>query len=57
MTKNGDDPLLPASENITNLIEPPTEEETNNAITSNLGNILVLVSLHQPNIEQSDNPR
>lgn len=46
MTKNGDDPLLPADENISNLIEPPTEEETNNAITSNLGNILVLVSLH-----------
>ncbi|KAL9591150.1 MAG: hypothetical protein Q9203_000021 [Teloschistes exilis] len=43
VTKNGDDPLLPADENISNLIEPPTEEETNNAITSNLGNVLVLM--------------
>lgn len=43
MTMNGDDPLLSAEENIASLIEPPTEEEKNNAITSNLGNILVLV--------------
>lgn len=44
VTKDGDDPLLSAEENTANLIEPPTEEETNNAITSNLGNVLVLVS-------------
>ncbi|KAL8846439.1 MAG: hypothetical protein Q9221_008464 [Calogaya cf. arnoldii] len=43
VTKNGDDPLLSAEENTANLIEPPTEEETNNAITSNLGNVLVLM--------------
>ncbi|KAL8700072.1 MAG: hypothetical protein Q9201_005651 [Fulgogasparrea decipioides] len=43
VTKNGEDPLLPAEENIAVLIEPPTEEETNNAITGNLGNVLVLM--------------
>ena len=43
MTKSGNDPLLSVEENTANLVEPPTEEETNNAITSNLGNILVLV--------------
>lgn len=43
MTKDGEDPLLSAEENTANLIEPPTEEETNNAITSNLANVLVLV--------------
>ncbi|KAL8734918.1 MAG: hypothetical protein Q9166_001270 [cf. Caloplaca sp. 2 TL-2023] len=44
VTKNGDDPLLSAEENTANLIEPPTEEETNNAITNNLGNVLVLAA-------------
>ncbi|KAL8739313.1 MAG: hypothetical protein Q9181_000044 [Wetmoreana brouardii] len=43
VTKNGEDLLLPAEENIAVLIEPPTEEETNNAITGNLGNVLVLM--------------
>ncbi|KAL8952461.1 MAG: hypothetical protein Q9222_001652 [Ikaeria aurantiellina] len=43
VTKNGEDPLLSAEENTANLIEPPTEEETNNAITGNLGNVLVLM--------------
>ncbi|KAL8927965.1 MAG: hypothetical protein Q9208_002040 [Pyrenodesmia sp. 3 TL-2023] len=43
VTKNGEDMLLSAEENTANLIEPPTEEETNNAITGNLGNVLVLV--------------
>ena len=48
MTKDGKDPLLPEAENTADLIEPPTEEETNQAITGNLSNILVLVirSLH-----------
>lgn len=45
MTKGGKDPLLPEEENTANLIEPPTEEETNQAITGNLSNILVLVRL------------
>ncbi|KAL8838081.1 MAG: hypothetical protein Q9176_005286 [Flavoplaca citrina] len=43
VTRNGDDPLLSAEENTAHLIEPPTEEETDNAITNNLGNILVLM--------------
>ncbi|KAI4190490.1 MAG: hypothetical protein L6R41_000725 [Letrouitia leprolyta] len=43
VTKNGDDPLLSKEENTANLIEPPTEEETNNAITGNLGNVMVLM--------------
>ena len=43
MTKRGTDPLLSAEENTANLIEPPTEEETNEAITGNLSNILVIV--------------
>ncbi|KAI4289579.1 MAG: hypothetical protein L6R35_001157 [Caloplaca aegaea] len=43
VTRNGEDFLLSAEENTENLIEPPTEEETNNAITSNLGNVMVLM--------------
>ena len=43
MTKDGKDPLLSAEENTANLVEPPTEEERNQAITGNLSNILVLV--------------
>ena len=46
MTKKGKDPLLSAEENTANLVEPPTEEEMNQAITGNLGNILVLVSVY-----------
>lgn len=45
VTKNGTDPLLSAEENTANLVEPPTEEEKNQAITGNLSNILVLVCL------------
>ncbi len=51
MTKGGKDPLLPEEENTANLIEPPTEEETNQAITGNLSNILVLVRLTETEIE------
>lgn len=43
VTKDGTDPLLSAEENTANLVEPPTEEEKNHAITGNLSNILVLV--------------
>ena len=43
MTKNGKDPLLSEGENTANLVEPPTEEETNQAITGNLSNVLLLV--------------
>lgn len=43
MTKGGTDPLLSAEENTANLVEPPTEEETNDAITGKFSNMLVLV--------------
>ena len=43
VTKGGKDPLLSAEENTANLVEPPTQEETDEAITSNLSNILFLV--------------
>lgn len=43
MTKRGKDPLLSEEENTANLVEPPTEEEKDMAITGNLSNILVLV--------------
>ena len=45
MTKGGTDPLLSAEENTADLIEPPTEEEVNKAITGNLSNLLVVVRL------------
>jgi [calcium/calmodulin-dependent protein kinase] kinase len=45
LTKGGADPLLPRDENISALIEPPTEEELNNAITGNMGSLLVVVSI------------
>ncbi len=51
MTKGGKDPLLSEEENTANLIEPPTEEETNQAITGNLSNILVLVRLTDTEIK------
>lgn len=44
MTKQGTDPLLSKEENIANLIEPPTEEELDNAITGNMGHLMVVVS-------------
>ena len=43
MTQNGKDPLLPAEENCADLVEPPTQKEMNHAITSNMGNLLVVV--------------
>ncbi len=43
VTKRGKDPLLSAEENTANLIEPPTEEEMNMAITGNMGHLLVVV--------------
>ena len=50
VTKGGTDPLLSAEENTADLIEPPTEEEMNKAITGNLSNLLVVVYfLHSSN--------
>lgn len=43
MTKNGTDPLLSPEENCSNLVEPPTEQEKNHAITGNMGNLLVVM--------------
>ena len=43
VTRNGHDPLLSAEENTSDLVEPPTEEEMNRAITGNLSNLLVVV--------------
>jgi hypothetical protein len=44
VTKGGTDPLLSKEDNITALIEPPTEEELDNAITGNMGHLMVVVS-------------
>lgn len=43
MTKDGTDPLLPANENTADLVEPPSEHEVNQAITSKMSNLIVLV--------------
>lgn len=44
MTKRGTDPLLSAEENTATILEPPTEEEMNSAITKNMGHLLAVVS-------------
>ncbi|KAI9818476.1 MAG: hypothetical protein M1827_000535 [Pycnora praestabilis] len=43
VTKQGTDPLLSKEDNTADLVEPPTEEEMNSAITGNLSNLLVLM--------------
>lgn len=43
MTQNGKDPLLPVEENCSDLVEPPTQKEMNHAITSNMGNLMVVM--------------
>lgn len=43
VTKRGTDPLLPTSENIAIIVEPPTEEELNAAITGNMGHLVTVV--------------
>ena len=45
VTKRGLDPLISMEENTSDLVEPPTEEEMRRAITGNLSNLLVVVSL------------
>lgn len=44
VTKGGTDPLLSKEENTAHLVEPPTEEELDNAITGNMGHLMVVVS-------------
>lgn len=43
VTKNGEDPLLSIQENCANLVDMPTEEEMNHAITGNMKQLLVVV--------------
>ncbi len=43
VTKDGSDPLLPEEENISDIVEPPTESEINRAITSTMNNLLTVV--------------
>lgn len=45
VTKNGTDPLLSAEENTADLVEPPSELEVNHAITTKMGNLLVMVGV------------
>ena len=44
MTKNGTDPMMSEEDNTKNLVDPPTEIEMNHAITSNMTNLLAVVS-------------
>ncbi|KAF1915448.1 kinase-like domain-containing protein [Ampelomyces quisqualis] len=43
VTQNGTDPLLSKSENVAIIIEPPTDEEVNAAITGNMGHLVTVV--------------
>ncbi|KFY21387.1 hypothetical protein V493_07434, partial [Pseudogymnoascus sp. VKM F-4281 (FW-2241)] len=43
VTKDGTDPLLSKEENISDLLEPPTQIEMNHAITSNIGGLLIVM--------------
>ncbi|EOD46435.1 putative calcium calmodulin-dependent protein kinase kinase protein [Neofusicoccum parvum UCRNP2] len=42
VTRRGTDCLLPKEENIAAIIEPPTEEEVNAAITGNMGHLITV---------------
>ncbi|KAG0156640.1 hypothetical protein PDIDSM_3821 [Penicillium digitatum] len=43
VTKHGADPLLSFEENTSQIIEPPTEEEMNSAITTNMGHLMTVM--------------
>ncbi|KAI9892835.1 MAG: hypothetical protein M1814_000994 [Vezdaea aestivalis] len=43
VTNNGTEPLASKVDNISTLLDPPTEEEMNSAITSNFQNLLVVM--------------
>lgn len=43
MTRNGCDPLLPEEENVAQIVEAPTEEEMNSAITRNVSHLMAVV--------------
>jgi hypothetical protein len=40
------DPLLSFEENTSQIIEPPTEEEMDSAITTNMGHLMTVVCYH-----------
>lgn len=44
VTANGADPLLSYEENTAQIVQPPTEEEMDLAITKNIGSLMTLVS-------------
>ncbi|KAK0843807.1 hypothetical protein LTR03_008466 [Friedmanniomyces endolithicus] len=43
VTESGTDPLLPASENCAELVNPPTEGEVANAITGNMAHLMIVM--------------
>ncbi|KAJ5787051.1 Calcium/calmodulin-dependent/calcium-dependent protein kinase [Penicillium paradoxum] len=43
VTRNGTDPLLSFEENTSQIIEPPTEEEMNSAITKNMSHLMTVM--------------
>ncbi|KAI4844024.1 Pkinase-domain-containing protein [Aureobasidium sp. EXF-8845] len=43
VTKNGEDPLLSKEENCADMVDTPTEEEMNRAITGNMKHLLVVM--------------
>ncbi|KAF2474264.1 kinase-like protein [Lindgomyces ingoldianus] len=43
VTRRGTDPLLPTSENVAIIVEEPTDEEVNAAITGNMGHLVTVV--------------
>ncbi|GAB7343701.1 hypothetical protein MBLNU457_1684t1 [Dothideomycetes sp. NU457] len=43
VTKNGEDPLLSEQENCADIVEPPTEEEKEQAITGNVSNLMIVM--------------
>lgn len=38
---------MPKSENVAVIIEPPTDEEVNAAITGNMGHLVTVVGAHE----------
>jgi [calcium/calmodulin-dependent protein kinase] kinase len=45
VTRKGTDKLLTKEENVSNIIEPPTDEELNRAITAPIRHLFFVVSL------------
>lgn len=48
VTRQGTDPLLAKSENVAIIIDPPTDEEVNAAITGNMGHLVTVVGARLP---------